>query len=349
MKTTRQYSAFILAASVAALLLITAITAPRAHAEESTNSIKFSDPDTPGTLKVKLKMGDVTIMGTDDDVVTVVTEFESAEAPSRDDGLRVISESATYSLTEKGNTVTLDTGDFWSGFSSDAEFNIHVPRNTNIVVSNGFGGEIMITNIDGDIEVKSLNGEITLDGISGAALVETMNGEILANVRQCSKGKPLSFTSMNGEIEIRLPADAQAKIRLRTQNGAILTDFDEDALVTKTESIRGRNRSGHFSINIEGDSEVKVAVREAVRAGVEAAQEVAEAMRETAEAMREAASEARVATVEAREGGVVIVPPIVPVPPMTGGKLVSGSLNGGAGPEIYAAAMNGDVTLRKAR
>lgn len=33
---------------------------------------------------------------------------------------------------------------------------------------------------------------------------------------------------------------------------------------------------------------------------------------------------------------------------MTGGKLVSGTLNGGNGPEIYAAAMNGDITLRKA-
>jgi hypothetical protein len=33
---------------------------------------------------------------------------------------------------------------------------------------------------------------------------------------------------------------------------------------------------------------------------------------------------------------------------MTGGKLVSGALNGGNGPEIYAAAMNDDITLRKA-
>ena len=46
------------------------------------------------------------------------------------------------------------------------------------------------------------------------------------------------------------------------------------------------------------------------------------------------------------------VPPVPPVPPMpaiptiTGGKLVSGTLNGG-GPEISVATMNGDVTLRR--
>jgi hypothetical protein len=45
------------------------------------------------------------------------------------------------------------------------------------------------------------------------------------------------------------------------------------------------------------------------------------------------------------------VPPVPPVPPVpaiptiTGGKLVTGALNGG-GPEISVATMNGDVTLR---
>ena len=34
--------------------------------------------------------------------------------------------------------------------------------------------------------------------------------------------------------------------------------------------------------------------------------------------------------------------------PLTGGKLVSGALNGG-GPEIIITTMNGDVTLRKAK
>ena len=347
MKTSRLYSSLIPVASVATLLLVTAITTPRAQAEENTTTIKFSDPAKPGTIKVKLKMGDVVITGTDDKMVTVQTEFESEDAPTRDDGLRVLSESATYSLTEKDNVVTLDTGDSWAGFSNDAEFNVLVPRNTNVVVANGFGGEIIISNIDGDIEVKSLNGEITLDGFSGGALIETMNGEIMAKVRKLSENKPLSFTSMNGEIDIRLPADAQAKVRLRTQNGAILTDFDEKALVTKTEALRGNNRSGHYSINVDGDSEIRTAVREAVRAGVEAAREAAEAMREAAAAAREAAAEARAEPNSNR--GIMVVPPVAPVPPMTGGKLVSGTLNGGAGPEIYAAAMNGDVTLRKTK
>jgi hypothetical protein len=35
-----------------------------------------------------------------------------------------------------------------------------------------------------------------------------------------------------------------------------------------------------------------------------------------------------------------------PIPTITGGKLVTGTLNGG-GPEISVSTMNGDVVLRK--
>jgi hypothetical protein len=157
------------------------------------------------------------------------------------------------------------------------------------------------------------------------------------------EGKPLSFTSMNGEINIHVPATAKANIRLRTQNGAILTDFDAKALVTRAESVRGGG-TNRITVNAIDDSEIKMAAREAARAGAEAAREAVEAMREAAQAAREAAQTERTGA----NPTVPPIPPVPPVPPMTGGKLVSGTLNGG-GPEIYAAAMNGDVTLRRSK
>lgn len=340
MKTSRLYPSFLIAAAFATVLLATAMTARAA--EPAT--IKFSDPAKPGTIKLSVKMGDITIAGTDREDVSVETDFQPENAPTRKDGLRVISESATYSLTEKDNVVMLDTGDSWAGFGSDTHFALEVPRNTNVVIANGFGGEIAIANLDGNIEIKSMNGEIDLDDVGGGVLVETMNGEIKANLRRLSPDKPISFSSMNGEIDIHVPHDSSAKVRLRTQNGAILTDFDEKALVTKTESIRGKNdKNFNVRVSVDTNSEIKEAVREAIRAGAEAAREAANAMREAAQAAREAAEEARANGV----APVAPVPPVPPVPTMTGGKLVSGALNGGNGPEIYAATMNGDITLRK--
>ena len=343
MKTTRIYHSFLLAAAVATVLLVTAISASRAHAQDRDNSskISFSDPAQPGTFQVMIKMGDIVITGTDDNEVIVHTDMQADDAPRRSDGLRVISETVTYSLTEKNNIVTLATGDeFWSGSSGDAEFMVMVPQSTNIIVQNGYGGEISVSNISGNIEIQSLNGEIDLDEVSGGCLVETMNGEISARITGLHADKPLSFTSMNGEIDLHLPADAQANVRLRTQNGAILTDFDEEALVVTQTNVIGHRRT-HIRVNTINDTDIKIAVREAVQAGMEAA-------REAAEALREAIQEERQAHREKNElARTAPIPPIPPVPTMTGGRQVSGALNGGDGPEIYANAMNGDITLRK--
>ncbi len=342
---------------VACSLLAIAPAASSARAAEGPEktSIKFSDPAKPGTLRIAIAMGDLRIHGTDAAEITVSTELPQESTRPRADGLRVLSESATYSLAEKDNVVTLDAGQDFNFGRHDSSFEITVPRSTNIVIKNSLGGEIVIGQVAGDIEIKSLNGEVLLEDVTGGALVETMNGEINARIHALREGKPISFTSMNGEISLEVPEDAKANVRLRTQNGAILTDFDEKALVTKTESIRGSRKTGRVVVSVgrdttvNGDSsaEVRESVRAAIKAGADAAREAAEAMREAAQAAREAAREAR----EEENGAVAPIaplPPIPPLPPMTGGKLVSGTLNGG-GTDIQVTAMNGDVTLRKAR
>jgi DUF4097 and DUF4098 domain-containing protein YvlB len=187
---------------------------------------------------------------------------------------------------------------------------------------------------------------VKLTDIAGGALVETMNGEIKAEVVALKEAKPLSFTSMNGEVALRLPADAKANIRLRTHNGAILTDFDEKTLVTKTASLKATDRHRAPHALSESDAhEIRATVREAVRMGMDAAREAArgarEAMREANRGHDDGHSDDGADSIPAMP-----VPPLPPLPPMTGGKIVTGTLNGG-GPEIRVTTMNGDVTLRK--
>ncbi len=343
MKTSRLFSSFLLAAAMTVLLL----TAARADESEST-AIKFSDPAKPGTLKISITNGDIHLTGADTAEVSVTTDLKPETPAARQDGLRVLTSSASYSLTEKNNVVTLSYGtEGWP--ANDGDFTITVPRNTAIVINSNFGGDVEIGGVTGNLEVKSLNGEVHLNDIAGAALVETVNGEIHASVKELHDGQPLSFTSLNGEVALHLPADAKANVRLRTHNGSILTDFDDKALVTKTESLRGSGHSHAPRAVVAGDSnaEMRAAVHEAVRAGAEAAHEAAAAIHEAAIAARDAARDAARAE-RGENGDAPAAPPapLAPLPPMTGGKIVTGTLNGG-GPEIRIATMNGDVTLRK--
>ncbi len=317
----------------AAFALITA-----ARAEETPTTIKFSDPAKPGTLKIVVGHGNLSIKGDEAAEITVKSEAKATSAKPRKDGLRVLSAASGYSLVEKDNIVTLDAlSDGWAGGS--ANFRVTVPRNTNVVIANSFGGDVSCTGVAGDLEIKNMSGEIRLEDVSGGALIETMNGEIRAAIRELHDGKPLSFTSMNGEVVLRLPADTKANVRLRTQNGSILTDFDDKALVTKTENTPRSSKRTPKAMTIHSGDAITPEVRDAIR---EAARASAVAIREAAQAARDGAREVTADS----PAPMPPIPPMPPSPPVTGGKLVTGTLNGG-GPEITVATMNGDVTLRQ--
>jgi hypothetical protein len=198
---------------------------------------------------------------------------------------------------------------------------------------------------------------VTLRDISGGALVETMNGEINVHVKALTDSRPLSFTSMHGEISIHLPQESKANIRFRTHRGVILTNFDDKALVTKTEvtnrpvhvvkikeekskdedpvapiapvAADAHSKRGDSDSDSDWHAEVRDSIRDAAEAAADAAREAADAMHE---GLMEAHAELR---------GTM-----PPLPPMTGGKVVSGNLNGG-GVEIQAATLNGDILLKK--
>lgn len=356
----RLFPSFCIAAGLA-LLLISA-----AHAEDSTsNTIKFSEPGKPGTIKIRVGHGDVRITGIKSETgeVTVKSDAQAVTSAPRKDGLRVITAASSFALSEKANVITLDATENWSHGQS-GDFTLTVPKSTSVIITSAWGGDVSCTDLSGDVEIKGLNGEVKLTNLSGGALVETMNGEIKASITELHDGKPLSFTSMNGEVALNLPADIKANVRLRTQNGSILTDFDDKVLVTKTEAAPYTPKSGRRVSVVRKDNrnsnndttatneEIRAAIKEGVQAGAEAAREVAQAIREAAQAAREGAQAAREAEASANSNPHVNVnigapvPSMPPLPPMTGGKIVSGTINGG-GPDIRIATMNGDVTLRK--
>jgi hypothetical protein len=347
------------------------------RADQTTSQATPSDPSKPVTLRIRVWHGDVSVHGYDGKDVVVKADSEAAGPTPRKDGMRVLSASSGYTLTEKDNVVTLEYRPDVQGGGS-ADFDISVPKSTTVVVANSAHGDFECTGVTGDIDVKTMGGDVKLGQVCGGALVETMNGDIDVNVKELTQSRPLSFTSMHGEVTLHVPADAKACVRFRTHRGVILTNFDDKVLVTKTEITRHKTHSEAKAHAADGSgapdaakadsggtpethamaqtaarpesdddwrSDVRDSIREATEEAADAAREAAEAAREGVEAAREGVAEARYQFEMTDSNGPV--PPVPPLPPMTGGKTVSGTLNGG-GVEIQAATLNGDIVLKKA-
>ena len=301
------------------------LAATAAHARgdgESTSTIKFSDPSKPGTLRIELMIADIRVKGADTDEVSVTADTPIDDGRPRKDGLRQIGGGSAFRVHEKDNVITVDAGgDMGMMNRGPADFDITVPRNTNVVLKVVHGGDTVVEGVSGDVEISNQNGDVQLKDVSGGVAADTMNGEIMAGLSKISQGKTYSFASMNGEIDVRVPATARANVRFRAQLGEVLTDFDDKELVTHVGA----------TVVVEGDETPAPEV-----APVPPVPEVAP-----------------VAPVASKDGKVKTPKPAkapkfpsFPSFPAFGGQVITGTLNGG-GPEIIATSMRGNITLRK--
>jgi len=347
MKSTHSH---LRAAFAAPLFVSLCLFAATSRAQETT-TVKFSDPSNPGTLKIVYLHGDLHVRGADVAEVMIKSAGKAPAQTRRSDGLREITAAGSFSVSEKDNVITLDALSD-RGAGGDAAFDITVPRRTALVVQNfKAGGDVTCVEIGGDVEVHTMNGEIHLERVAGGVVAEAYNGKISASITELHDNKPLSFTSMNGSVLVQVPPAAKASVRFRTQNGSVLTDFPEAALVTQVENAPPSSRLRAAGKGVL-PPEAREAIREAARMGAQAIKEAGRAIHDGLEDARDKAADARDQVERERDqkktprAAATPAPAVPAVPTVTGGKLVTGALNGG-GPEISVSTMNGDIILRK--
>lgn len=308
--------------------------------------LRFPDPAAPGRLVVRMGLGDVRVTGADTTEVTLTAGALAArETTPRDDGLRRLDGGDDYAVTQEGDTITVTHGGVFGRGHGDpsAEIALVVPRATRVIIERTGPGDTALASLGGDVEVRAAIGDITLEALAGGALVEAINGDVSATFTRLADDRPVSISAVRGDVDVRVPQDARARVRFRTLRGEVLTDFPEDVLATRME------RAGDHGTGSGAD---ETARRDAERAR-EQARVDAERAREQAREARAAAAEAKRQAREGVSAGNVPIPPVPPmppmppIPPMAGGKVVTGTLNGG-GPELSITTLMGDITFRKA-
>ncbi|MGD1008799.1 MAG: DUF4097 family beta strand repeat-containing protein [Candidatus Aminicenantales bacterium] len=139
------------------------------------------------------------------------------------DGMKLVTAALTgLTVEENNNTVTVST----ESMMNAVDLTIQVPYSSSVSLGSSMGGKIVVENVSGEIEINSTNGSVTLRNVSGNAVVHTMNGDIEAVLSKVSADKPLSFSNMNGDIDVTLPADIKANVKMKSQMGNIYSDFD---------------------------------------------------------------------------------------------------------------------------
>lgn len=114
------------------------------------------------------------------------------------------------------------------------EFRVKVPARV-AFVGKSVNGEISATSLSGNVVAKTVNGSITIS-TTGYAEASTINGEVTARVGDALWSKALNFTTLNGAINLDLPASLSTDVEAQTLNGQINSDFP----INLTTSLKDR-------------------------------------------------------------------------------------------------------------
>jgi hypothetical protein len=120
------------------------------------------------------------------------------------------------------------------------EYHIRVPNRVLLGSVHTVNGSLIIRDIDGGGELRSVNGDVEVLESSGRFNAKTTNGNLRLELRELSDGAPMNLETVNGSVELGLPSDAHADLNLRNMNG----DLYSEVPVTSTVALPG-SRSFH--------------------------------------------------------------------------------------------------------
>ncbi len=228
--------------------------------------VPLTDPSRPARIHVHLLHGGIFVQGANTREVVVETRAHSRgedtgapplpplppppPASSKTQGMHRLDfpGSAGLDVTEQDNVVNIKT----TMFSRGADVVVTVPRNSSLDLKSVNGGNISVEQVDGEIDADVLNGKITLKNVSGSVVAHALNGPILVTLDRVDPTKPMSFSTLNGDIDVTLPDNVRANVRMKTDNGAIYSDFDVklDSGAT-TPAVDSRRERGTYHVRVD--------------------------------------------------------------------------------------------------
>jgi putative adhesin len=228
-------------ACVALLAAAGALMAQESSGERVTAS--FSDPSRPGVLNVNLVAGSITVKaGQGKDVIIQShgrREHRDADSEAASGGLRRLAQQPSIDIEEQNNRMEISS----PSAMHPVDLEIEVPARTNLELSTVNNGDIHVAGIDGEMEIGNVNGSITLTSVSGSVVAHTVNGKVLVQLVRVTPQKPMAFTSLNGAVDITLPATTKAYLKLRSDNGEVYSDIELE-MTTQAASVEDTRREG---------------------------------------------------------------------------------------------------------
>jgi hypothetical protein len=221
-----------------------------AAAQESTGErvvVPARNTTHPRVVNVHMTHGSVAVKTYNGKEVIVETGAarSGSSRPATVDGLRRVDlPPRGLSVEEDDNVIEV------LAVSSYARLlTITVPPDTSLHLRSS-QGDVSAEGVRGEVEATTSNGEIRLTNISGTVVASSSNGSIKVVMDRVDTGKPLAFSSNNGDVDVTFPADFKANVKLRSLHGEIGSDFEIKSTSQPAQTTSG-GKDGKFRVQFD--------------------------------------------------------------------------------------------------
>jgi DUF4097 and DUF4098 domain-containing protein YvlB len=105
------------------------------------------------------------------------------------------------------------------------EYALTVPRKAVLESIELINGSLDIDGVEGNVKASSINGRLNARGLAGEVRLSTVNGPLQASFTQLDESRPINLSSVNGNLTLIIPSNANAAIRAGTVHGDISSAF----------------------------------------------------------------------------------------------------------------------------
>lgn len=237
-----------------ALLLLSMILVTKSYAQSGSTeqlTVPLSSPGKSYTLKAELVTGSIKVASYDGkdviiDVLVGKGEDDAEASNVTENGMKRISTSGgSYEVTAKehDNTVIVNTSNPNKSFN----LSLKIPQDVKLKLGTVNDGNIEVENVKGELEVTNVNGEIKLSNIAGSVVANTINGDVTVTFASIDPKAPMAFSTLNGNVNVTLPADTKANLKLKSDMGEVYSDFDIE--IDKTQpKVNKTSEPGMYKI-----------------------------------------------------------------------------------------------------
>lgn len=221
----------------------------------------FSDASRPGLLSASVMNGSISVKGgaTKEVVIETAARDQSrGRSGGASGGLTRIPITASgLTVEEESNRMSVRV----DAHSRTIDLRLQVPQRTSLKLKSNNDGHIEVSGVEGELDIHVLNGPLTLQQVGGTVVAHSLNGKVLVTMTRADP-KPMAFSSLNGDVDVTLPAGIKANVVMTTDNGDIYSDFEiKTSPVATPQTEDRRAQGGKFRIKIDK------AVRGAINGG----------------------------------------------------------------------------------